>query len=77
MLAYESIYQSNMNADVEETIKSCHTCLDHQATCPKDKVLSHEIPGRPWESVGADIFTITYKPCLSIIEYCSIFLDVK
>ena len=32
MLACKSIYWINMNADIEEAIKSYSTCLDHQVT---------------------------------------------
>ena len=50
-----------MNIEVEETMKNCPTCLDFQATQPKDETVSHEIPGKPWVSVGADIFMINKK----------------
>ena len=60
MLAHESIYCIHMNANIE-AIKSCLTCLDHQATEPWDNVMSQKIPGRLWESVRADIFTINNK----------------
>ena len=35
--------------------------------------MSHEIPGRLWESVGADIFTIDNKCYLHIVDYHSKF----
>ena len=47
LLTCESIYWINMNADIEDTVKNCPTCLDFQATQPKDKTISHKIPGRP------------------------------
>ena len=31
-------------------------CIDFQATQPRTKTQSHEIPGMTWESVRADIF---------------------
>ena len=33
--------------------------------------LSHKIPGRPWESVGTDIFTIDNRHFLCIVDYKS------
>ena len=47
-----------MNACIEIIIKNCPTCLEFQATQPKDKIMPHEIPVGLWESVGPDIFTI-------------------
>ena len=58
LLAHKSIYWVNIHADIEDTIKDFTVCHNFQATQPKDKTLSHEIPGRLWESVRADIFTI-------------------
>ena len=55
-LAHESIYWINMNAEIEDTIRNWPLCLDFQAASPKDMTLSHEIQGRLWESVVADIF---------------------
>ena len=67
----------NRIADKEEANKSCPTCLDHNATCPKKKVLSHTIPGRLWECVGTDIITISSKHYLCIVHYYSKFPVVK
>ena len=72
LLVHQSIYWINMNAaDIEEMLKNCHKCLDFQATQPKYKTTSHEIPGRPWESVQADIITINNKYYLCIVDYHS------
>ena len=36
-------------------IKNCNTCLEFQQTQPKEKIIHHDIPIRPWDVVGADI----------------------
>ena len=56
LLACESIHSININADIENATKNCPICLDFQMTQPKDKMLSHKIPGRPWGSIKVDIF---------------------
>ena len=66
-----------MNADTEEVIKYCPTCLDYQATQPNDKVMLHKILGRLWKSVGADIFTINNKLYLCIVDYNNEFPAMK
>ena len=77
MLAYGYIHWINMNVDIEEAIKSCPMFLHYQATKPKEKVMSHKIPRRLWESVRSDIFTINSKYYLYIVDYHSKFLVVK
>ena len=61
-----------MNANTEETIKK----LPHMSTV-KDKEMSHEIPGRLLESLGADIFTINNKHYLCIAYYPTKFPVIK
>ena len=34
--------------DIEKTHKNCSTCLDFQQTQPKEKIIHHEIPAKPW-----------------------------
>ena len=49
----------------------------YQTTWSKDKVMSHEIPGRLWEFVRADIFTVNNKHFLCIVDYHIKFPIVK
>ena len=43
----------------------------------KDKVMSHDIPWRPWECVRAGIFRIYNKNCFCIVDYHSKFPVMK
>ena len=47
-----------MNLDIENHIKNCSACLDFQQMQLKEKISHHEIPDKPWEVVGADMFTL-------------------
>ena len=53
LLALESVYWSSINADIESYIKHCATCLEFQQMQPKEKIIHHDIPLRPWEVVRA------------------------
>ena len=48
----------------KSSVTNYPTCLAFKATQPKDKT----IPGRPWESMGVDIFTINNKHYLYIVD---------
>ena len=56
LLACESIFWHNINANIEAHIKLCATCLEFQQTQPKEKLMHHDIPLRPWVVIGADVF---------------------
>ena len=61
LLAYESIYWASINNNTENYIKICITCLTFQQTQPKEKIIHHDIPIRPWNVIGADMFTLNDK----------------
>ena len=44
---------------------------------PKEKIIHHDIPLRPWEVLGAHIFQINNKNYLCIVDYHSKFLVIK
>ena len=72
ILAHESVYWSSINA-IKSYIKHCATCLEFQQMQPKEKIIHHDIPLRPWEVVGADIFHFNNKNYLCMVDYNSKF----
>ena len=61
LLVCKSVYWANINADIENHIKSCKTCLEFQHMQPQKKIIHHDILLRPWEVLGADIFHLNNK----------------
>ena len=61
LLVFESIYWVNINNDTENYIKNCSTCLEFQQTQPKENTIHHDIPMRPWNVIGADMFQFNTK----------------
>ena len=56
---------------------SCVTCLEFQQMQPKEKIINHNIPLRPWEVLDTDIFHFNNKNYLCIIDCHSKFPMVK
>ena len=52
LLACECVYWYSINADIEKYIKQCATCLEFQQMQPKEKIIPHDVPLRPWKVVG-------------------------
>ena len=44
---------------------------------PKEKIIHHDIPLRPWEVLGVNIFHLNNKNYLCIIDYHSKFPVIK
>ena len=68
LLAHESVFWHNINADVEAYTKSCATCLEFQQKQPKEKLMHHNIPLRPWGVIGVDVFHFKNKHYLCIVD---------
>ena len=63
------MYLVHMNSDMGNIITNCSVCLGFQQTKPKDKIILHNVQGRQWEVIGADILHIDDKNFLCIIDY--------
>ena len=67
----------DINTDIENHMKNCNTCLEFQQMQPKEKTIHHDIPLRPWEVIGADVFHFNNKNYLCIVYYHSKFPVIK
>ena len=51
--------------------------ISADTTKGQDKMIQHDIPVRPWEVTGTDIFTLNNKHYLCTIDYYSKFPVIK
>ena len=52
-------------------------CLDFQQPKLKEKIIHHEIPGKQWEVIGADMFNLNNENYSCIVDYNSNFPVVE
>ena len=72
--ARECLYWPNMNAD----LKRIHICMfdmpqSFDQSTARD---THDIPDRPWATLGTDLFSISDTSYLIVVDYYSIFWEV-
>ena len=72
----EVVYWPGMNKDIEDFISSCSVCKSYQTDQQKEPMISHEIPSRPWEKVGCDLFDFEDKHYLVCVDYYSDYFEV-
>ena len=77
LLARDSVFWSNINANIKACIKHCATCLKFQQMQPKEKITHHDIPLRLREIVNADVFHFKNKHYLCMVDYNSKFPVIK
>ena len=77
LLACESVFWHNINTNIEAYIKVFATGLEFQQTQPKEKIMHHNKPLRPWEVIGTDVFHFKNKHYLCVVDYNSKFPVIK
>ena len=74
--ARECIFWPGMNAEVKEMIAACETCRKYEKSQPNQPLMPLEIPSRPWERIGVDLFTFDNKDFLITVDYFSNFWEI-
>ncbi|XP_041453631.1 uncharacterized protein K02A2.6-like [Lytechinus variegatus] len=75
--ARNCVYWLNINRDIESVVSQCATCQKHQRSQPKEELLPHELPTRPWQILGTDLFHLEGREYLIIADYYSKFPLVR
>ena len=66
-----------MNTYVKNTTKICSRCLTVKQMQFKERIIQHQILGKPWKVVSACRFSLYNKHYLRIVDYYSKFPIVK
>ena len=54
--AQQSMYLLGINRDIKNHVMSCDPCQVNGRSQQKEAIITFEVPNRPWERVGIDLF---------------------
>ena len=74
--AREFIYWPGISAEIRQYVESCDTCSSYSIIQSKEPLFMHEVPSRPWEKIGTDIFTLNGRHYLITVDYYSQFFEI-
>ncbi len=74
--ARELVYWPNMTTELTEFIGKCETCNTLSQAQKKEPLISHEVPSRPWEKLGCDLFEFDQKDYLIVVDYYSDYFEI-
>ena len=74
--ARELIFWPGMSAQIRQFVQSCPVCLTYSDKQQQETLCRHEIPHRPWQKVGTDLFEIKGRHYLVTVDYFSLFFEV-
>jgi len=75
--ARECLFWPRMNSELREFVGSCDVCLSYRPDLPKEPLLSHEVPSRPWAKIAADLCEFDGRQLLVVVDYFSNFIEVE
>ena len=65
----EKLYWPGMNSDLTDHISKCDICSSYQSNQAREPLISHETADRPWQKIGADVFTLDGTDYLCVVDY--------
>lgn len=75
--ARQIFYWPRLAADIEDFIKKCKICERYARKNCKETLKPYELPNRPWERVGADIFSYGNNSYLVMMDAYSNWLELR
>ena len=74
--ARECIYWPGMGSEIKQFIETCYVCRVYDKRQPKETLISHEVPERPWGKVGIDLFSYRSHNYLICVDYYSYYWEI-
>ncbi|KAK7107442.1 hypothetical protein V1264_015374 [Littorina saxatilis] len=74
--AREILFWPGMSTEIHKTVASCPICIQKQNSNPKEPLLPHTVPTRPWQKIGTDLFTWEKKDFMVTVDYYSRYFEV-
>ena len=74
--AREVLYWPGMSAQVRDYVSRCSTCQTFMPTQCREPLQPHELPSRPWEKVGGDLFELAGQTFLIMVDYWSNYFEI-
>ena len=75
-LARECVFWLGMSSTLKEIVLKCPVCLAHRPAQPREPLLPHELPDRPWQKVATDLFELGGVSYSVLVDYYSNFVEV-
>ena len=75
--AKSCVFWPNFNKDIESRVQKCEICQERQNSQARETLEQHEVPTRPWQIIGTDLFLWNGDEYLLICDYYSKFLIIR
>ena len=73
--ARQSVWWPGLSQQLNELVQNCRTCIKER-TNHTEPLMPSDLPERPWQKLGADLFTLKGKMYLLVVDYYSRYVEV-
>lgn len=73
--AREAVWWPGLSSQLNELVRNCKTCTKERAN-PVEPLMAGELPQRPWQKVGSDLFSLNHDIYLLVVDYYSRFVEI-
>lgn len=74
--ARETVFWPGINAEMKDYLAKCEICNTYNSEQPKEPLINHELPDRPWEKIGIDFMTVDGHAYLVTVDYYSDYFEL-
>lgn len=73
--ARETVWWPGLSAQLNELVLHCRPCIKRRNN-PAQPLMRSELPDRPWQKLGADMFTLDSTNYLLVVDYYSRYVEI-
>ncbi|CAM1318041.1 Uncharacterised protein r2_g2626 [Pycnogonum litorale] len=71
-----TVWWPGISSDIKQMIINCVHCQVNASNHHREPLIASELPSRPWEKVGSDLFTLHGKNYITVVDYYSKFIEI-
>ena len=65
-----------ISKDIKIKVAKCEECLKRQANNKREEMLVPDLPTRPWQKIGSDLYSYGNRDYVIITDYYSFYPEV-
>lgn len=74
--ARDVLFWPGMCKEIKKMVQKCTTCQECHTAQQKERLLPHDIPVRPWQSVATDLFVWNITNHVLVVYYYSNYFEI-
>lgn len=73
--ARQAVWWPGLSSQIEELVLNCRACLEERVNT-REPLMPTTLPDRPWQKLGADLFSLNGSNYLLVVDYYSRYVEI-